>query len=80
METFDFTMDCGTDMGDTQLIREIADQYHVEPENIAITSSASEGNIAFPRIRDPKIEVENSADSFADTLALGKHLKTNMGS
>jgi len=41
---FDFMLDCGTDMGDPELISEIADQYSVEDENVAITSSASEGN------------------------------------
>jgi aspartate/methionine/tyrosine aminotransferase len=44
LDSFDFLMDCGTDMGDQSLISCIADQYGLGPENVAITSSASEGN------------------------------------
>lgn len=42
--TFDLRMDCGADAGDPALISEIADQYSTDPRNVAITSSASEGN------------------------------------
>jgi hypothetical protein len=42
--TFDWMLDCGTDMGDPELIAEIAEQHSVDPANVAITSGASEGN------------------------------------
>lgn len=44
MESFDFMMDCGTDMGDERLIESIAERYSVDSSEVAITSSASEGN------------------------------------
>ncbi|MCK4613357.1 MAG: pyridoxal phosphate-dependent aminotransferase, partial [Thermoplasmata archaeon] len=53
-EEFDFNLDCGTDMGDPELKEEIARLYSVESENVAITSSASEGNLLVEALYSPR--------------------------
>lgn len=52
-KSFDFTLDCGTDMGDPELKRSIAEQYGVEERNVAITGSASEGNFLVESLYSP---------------------------
>ena len=52
-EKFDFLLDCGSDMGDPELQQAIADRYSVETKNVAITSSASEGNFLVQALFSP---------------------------
>lgn len=58
--SFDLMLDCGTDRGDGGLVRAIAEGYGVGEGEVAVTSSASEGNFLVESLfSDRDIAVES---------------------